>query len=294
MCVKNSKNPAAIILTNITLDIAIEGVELKVPKIGQPKKLVEMSLRNVKFFIKNQLLKKEQAVHNQKRKRSLVQLKSDLNLTELPVQIECFDNSNLYGSAPVAAMVCFKNGTPAKKEYRHYNIKTVTGIDDFASMEEVVFRRYKRLLDEDQNLPNLIVIDGGKGQLSAACKALKALNLDIPIIGIAKRLEEIFRAGDKTPLLLNKQSASLVLLQRLRNEAHRFAISFHRQKRSAASKQYSRLIDIEGIGEKTVQILYRHFQSFEKIKQAPEFKLNQLVGKARATKIRAYLDSLNG
>lgn len=287
------KNPAAIVLTNITLDIKIEGVEFKVPKIGQLKKLVELSLKNVNFFIKNRLLKKEQASHNLKRKRSLMQLKADLNLESLPAHIECFDNSNLQGTEPVAALVCFKNGSPAKKEYRHYNIKTVTGIDDFASMEEVVFRRYKRLLDEEKALPDLIIIDGGKGQLSAACKALKTLNLTIPIIGIAKRLEEIFRPNDKTPLLLNKQSASLVLIQRLRNEAHRFAITFHRQKRSRASKQSSRLIDIEGIGEKTVQLLYQHYQSFEKIKQAPKTKLNRLIGEARAAKVRAYLDRLD-
>ncbi len=296
LCILNLRqkftNLSDLIMTNIALENVLDEVEIKVPKIGNFKKLVDLSFKNIDFFIKNQLFKKEQAAQNQKRKRSLVQLKSDLNLKNLPMHIECFDNSNLQGTNPVASMVYFKNGKPTKKEYRHYNIKTVEGIDDFASMYEVVSRRYTRLIDEEKELPNLIVVDGGKGQLSSASKALQDLDLDIPIIGIAKRLEEIYRPNQQLPLLINKQSVSLALLQRIRNEAHRFAITFHRDKRSLDKKQHSRLTDLEGIGEKTLQTLYGKYKSFEKIKAAPIFELNKLIGEARAEKVRTYIKDL--
>ena len=199
----------------------------------------------------------------------LEQLQSDLQLTTLPEHIECFDNSNLGGSHPVASMVYFRKGKPAKKEYRKYNIKTVEGPNDFASMEEIVYRRYKRLLEENTSLPDLVVIDGGKGQLSSAVSALKKLEIygQLPIVGIAKRLEEIYFPFDEFPIHISKKSESLKLLQHIRNEAHRFAITFHRSKRSKGAIG-SALSEIEGIGEKTAEKLLKHFKSVKKLKAA--------------------------
>lgn len=216
--------------------------------------------------------------------RILNTIKKDLQLKELPIRIECFDNSNLQGSEPVAACVVFKNGKPIKKEYRHYNIKTVEGPNDFASMEEVVYRRYKRLLDENKSLPQLIVVDGGKGQLSSALEALDKLNLrgKISIIGIAKRLEEIYFPGDSVPIYINKNSETLKVIQNLRDEAHRFGITFHRNKRSKAFIN-SELTTINGVGEKTTQQLLKDFKSVKNIKEQKIESLVSSIGTAKAS-----------
>jgi excinuclease ABC subunit C len=206
----------------------------------------------------------------------------------MPVHIECFDNSNIQGTHPVAACVVFKNGKASKKDYRHFNVKTVVGPDDFASMLEIIFRRYKRLIDEKQSLPQLVIIDGGKGQLGAAVDALTDLQLfDLPVIGIAKRLEEIFFPGDPVPLYLDKNSESLKLIQQLRNEAHRFGITFHRQKRSAAFI-HSELEDIAGIGEVTIQRLLEHFKTVANVRNAGQSELEKIVGQARAKVVIEY------
>jgi len=231
-----------------------------IPKIGDKKKLVDFSLRNAIEF--KHL--KTKASPKEKINEAVSQLQKDLKLSESPTHIECFDNSNLQGTNPVSSMVCFRNGKPSKKDYRHFNIKTVKGPDDFASMREVVFRRYKRLINEGEDLPQLIVIDGGKGQWSSACDALKELGIygETSIVGIAKRLEEIYFPEDSIPLHINKKSISLRILQHLRDEAHRFAITFHRLKRSKASFN-TVLEDIPGIGKKTTDILLNHFKSVE-------------------------------
>lgn len=264
-------------------DLQLTGVEWIVPQRGDKKKLLELSERNAKFFGLEK--KKSSSVNKplEKTERILQQMKKDLRLSELPVHIECFDNSNIQGAFPVSACVVFKNAQPSKKDYRIFNIKTVEGPDDFASMEEVIFRRYKRMLEEEQSLPQLIVIDGGKGQLSAALESLEKLNLreKIAIIGIAKRLEEIYFPGDPVPLYLDKRSESLKVIQHLRNEAHRFGITAHRNRRSKALTQ-TRLKDIEGVGEQTIQILLRHFKSVKKISEASFEELEALVGKTRA------------
>jgi excinuclease ABC subunit C len=205
------------------------------------------------------------------------------------MHIECFDNSNLHGTNAVAAMVCFKNGIPSKSDYRHFNIKTVEGPNDFASMEEVVYRRYKRLLDENQSLPQLIIIDGGKGQLSAALKSIDDLGLrgKIAIIGIAKRLEELFYPGDSAPLYLDKKSETLKVIQQLRNEAHRFGITHHRDKRSKAALNSS-IETIPGIGEKTMQTLIKHFKSVKRLKLTTEIEISQVIGTSKAKKISEF------
>lgn len=262
-----------------------------VPKIGDKRKLVELSRRNALFYSMEKR-KKESIKHPEKTtERILGQIKKDFRLKEMPVHIECFDNSNIQGTNPVAACVVFKNAKPSKKDYRHFNIKTVEGPNDFASMEEVVYRRYKRLLDEQQSLPQLIVIDGGKGQLSSAMNALDKLNLrgQVAIVGIAKKLEEIFFPGDSLPLYIDKRSESLKVIQSLRNEAHRFGITHHRQKRSKAAIN-SVLLDIDGIGEKTQILLMKHFKTVSNIKKASKEELEQLVGKSKTAKI---LQSLN-
>ena len=269
-----------------------ENLRVTVPKIGDKKKLIDLSLRNAKYM---QLDKKKQKIKNTERtgnKRFLEQLQNDLHLLEKPRHIECFDNSNTQGTNAVAACVVFKNAKPSKKEYRHFNIKTVKGPDDFASMEEVVYRRYKRLVDEGGNLPQLIVIDGGKGQLSSSVKSLEKLGLrgKISIIGIAKRLEEIYFPGDSVPLYLDKRSESLRLIQRIRNEAHRFGITHHRKKRRKGNLGTS-LDKIKGIGPKTVKLLITHFGSVKKIKGSKKEELEKLVGKIKAKKITTYFNS---
>ncbi|WP_198912871.1 excinuclease ABC subunit UvrC [Tenacibaculum piscium] len=263
-----------------------EQIKVTVPKLGDKKRVVDLSERNAKYYRIEQL--KQLKIVNPERhiNRIMRQMQRDLRLQDEPRHIECFDNSNIQGTHPVAACVVFKDGKPSKKEYRHYNIKTVVGADDFASMEEVVFRRYKRLLAEKQPLPQLIIIDGGKGQLSSALKSLDALNLrgKIAIIGIAKRLEEIYYPNDSVPLYLDKKSESLKIIQFLRNEAHRFGITFHRNKRSKTAIK-SELEEIPGIGEQTIATLLRRFKSVKRVKEATLDALEETIGVSKAKKV---------
>lgn len=263
-----------------------ENIKVTIPKLGDKKRIVELSERNAKYFRQEQFKQIKIVDPDRHVKRIMAQMKADLRLPKEPRHIECFDNSNIQGTNPVAACVVFKDGKPSKKEYRHYNIKTVEGPDDFASMEEVVYRRYKRLLSEDEPLPQLIVIDGGKGQLSSALKSLDLLGLrgKIAIIGIAKRLEEIYYPGDKVPLYIDKKSETLKIIQHLRNEAHRFGITFHRNKRSKSAIQ-SELEQIPNIGKQTITTLLRKFKSAKRVKNASLEELKEVVGNSRAIQI---------
>ncbi|WP_299000943.1 excinuclease ABC subunit UvrC [uncultured Tenacibaculum sp.] len=264
-------------------------VKVTIPKLGDKKRIIELSERNAKFYRQEQFKQIKIVDPDRHVKRIMAQMQKDLRLGKEPRHIECFDNSNIQGTNPVAACVVFKDGKPSKKDYRHFNIKTVEGPDDFASMEEVVYRRYKRLLEEEQPLPQLIVIDGGKGQLSSALKSLDALDLrgKIAIIGIAKRLEEIYYPGDSVPLYLDKKSETLKIIQYLRNEAHRFGITFHRNKRSKSAIQ-SELEQIPDIGKQTITNLLRKFKSAKRVKSASLEELKEVVGNARAQKIYQY------
>lgn len=284
----NSIAPEVIVPMDVVL--SDPEIRLTIPQIGDKRKLLDLSEKNLQF---HQLQKRRtEASHTRKQtpaERILRTLQADLQMDVLPMHLECFDNSNLQGSNPTSSCVVFKNAKPSKKDYRHYHVKTVEGPNDFASMEEVVFRRYRRLLDEGTPLPQLIVIDGGKGQLSAAVKSLQKLEIldKVTIIGIAKRLEEIFFPGDSVPLYINKKSESLKLIQQARNEAHRFAITFHRQLRSKAMTQ-TELKGIPGVGEKTVQKLIQHFGSVAQVRAAEEEALREVVGAALAAKLRGY------
>ena len=266
-----------------------EDVKVTVPKLGDKKHILDLSIRNAKYYRMERFKQIKITDPDRHVTRIMAQMKSDLRLNEEPIHIECFDNSNIQGTHPVAACVVFKNGKPSKKEYRHFNIKTVEGPDDFASMEEVVYRRYKRLLDEDQPLPQLIIIDGGKGQLSSSLKSLDALNLrgKIAIIGIAKKLEELFYPNDPIPLYLDKKSETLRIIQQLRNEAHRFGIEHHRNKRSKTALN-TELETIPGIGEKTVVDLLKHFKSVKRIRLATFEDLVNVIGASKAHKIINY------
>jgi len=270
-------------------EFEIPDVRFTVPKKGDKKSLLELSERNVKYYQLERNKRKELVDPHRNTRRLLKKMQSDLNLPELPVHIECFDNSNTSGKDPVAAMVVFRNGKPSKKEYRLFNIKTVDKPDDYASMEEVVYRRYKRLLSEEQPLPQLIVIDGGKGQLSSGAKALEQLELlsKIRMIGIAKRLEEIYRVGDSIPLYLNKKSETLKVIQHLRDEAHRFGITHHRKRREKASLM-SELSGIKGIGEKTAEILLKHFKSVKRLKEADLTELEEVAGPSKARILKEF------
>lgn len=261
-------------------------IRVHVPKLGDKRKLVELSERNARFFRQDRFKQIKLTDPDRHTNRIMAQLQKDLRLSREPRHIECFDNSNIQGSNPVAACVVFRDGKPARKEYRHFHIKTVAGPDDFASMEEVVHRRYRRLLDEGADLPQLIIIDGGKGQLSAAVRSLDLLGLRgrIAIIGIAKRLEEIYFPEDPVPLYLDKKSESLKVIQQARNEAHRFGISFHRNRRSKAAIS-TELETIEGVGEKTARELLRNFKSVKRIREASLEDLTKTVGTVRARKI---------
>jgi excinuclease ABC subunit C len=269
------------ILSNVPISILEDGAENVIPKIGDKKKLISLSIKNALE------LKKEREILREGKKSKYLEvlsiLQKDLQLTSLPLVIECFDNSNFQGTTPVASLVRFQNGKADKKNYRHFNIKTVTGSNDFASMKEIVGRRYKRILEEAGPLPDLIMVDGGKGQLSSACEALKELELygKIPIVGIAKRLEEIYYPEDPIPLHINKKSPGLLLLQQVRDEAHRFAITFHRQKRSKATIR-TEIEDLKGIGKNTADKLLKHFKSVKKIKAASFEELENVVGKKKA------------
>ena len=274
-----------------SLDLG-DKIKVSVPQLGDKKHLVELSERNAKYFRMERFKQMQIVDPDRHTNRLMTQMKADLRLSEEPRHIECFDNSNLQGSNPVAACVVFRNGKPYKKDYRHYNIKTVEGPDDFASMEEVVYRRYKRLVEEGQSLPQLIIIDGGKGQLSSALKSLDLLGLrgKIAIVGIAKRLEEIYFPEDPIPLYLDKKSESLKVIQFLRNEAHRFGITFHRNKRSKGAIK-SGLDAIPGVGPKTKETLLKKFKSFKRIKAATENDLIFVLGENKGKQLYQHLHS---
>jgi len=281
------KSNSKEILSNVKLNFTPIDTINTIPQKADKKKLVELSLKNALHYKKDQVRKNSKI--EESRNEILLNLKDDLRLKTIPYQIDCFDNSNIQGGSPVASMVCFINAKPYKKNYRKFKIRTVTGPDDFASMKEIIFRRYKRVLNEKLALPDLIVVDGGKGQISAACKSLEKLKLygKIPIIGIAKKLEEIYFPKDPIPLHINKSSSSLKLLQQLRNEAHRFAVTFHRQSRQTKSLASS-LYEINGIGTKTIDKLLKRFKSPKKIFDAPEDELTKLIGKDKATLIKLF------
>ena len=285
------KSNAREIFVSHEVDLEIPEVKLHVPQRGDKKHLVDLSLKNARYYrlekIKNmQIVDPERHV-----KRLMGQMQKDLRLSAEPRHIECFDNSNIQGTNPVAACVVFRDGKPSKKEYRHFNIKTVEGPDDYASMEEVVHRRYSRLLNEGEELPQLIVIDGGKGQLNAALQALEKLGLrgEIAILGIAKRLEELYFPDDPYPLYLDKRSETLKIIQRLRDEAHRFGITHHRNRRSKSTFK-SELEAIPGIGKTTAKNLLRTFKSVKKVKNASIDELKECVGESKAESIREFFD----
>lgn len=268
------------IITNIEAEPETANLlNISTPKIGDLRKLVELSIKNVLTYKKEKMQREAEKRESGTERRVLQTMRLELNLPRTPKHIECFDNSNFQGTNAVSSMVCFKDGRAAKKEYRHFNVKTVEGANDFATMYEVVFRRYKRLKEEDLPMPDLVIVDGGKGQLSSAMQALKDLDLygKMPLVGIAKRLEELYYPEDELPIHLNKKSEALLLIQRIRDEAHRFGITFHRDKRSKNSLT-SKLEEIEGIGEKTYQKLLSHFKSMAKMLEADEQELIDLVG----------------
>lgn len=274
-----------VILSSVPVTVPEGKIENVIPKIGDKRKLISLSLKNAMELKKERELLREGK--KAKQNETLRLLQQDMKLPSLPVVIECFDNSNMQGTVPVASMVRFVDGKPDKKGYRHFNIKTVEGPNDFASMKEIVGRRYKRIIEEGSELPNLILVDGGKGQLSSACEALKELELygRVPIAGIAKRLEEIYYPEDPFPLLMSKKSPGLQLLQFIRDEAHRFAITFHRQKRSK-NQIHTELEDIAGVGKKTAEKLLKHFKSLKKIKAASLEELTEVVGPKIAEDIK--------
>jgi excinuclease ABC subunit C len=281
-----------LIYTPFAIDLPLEGVSYHVPQRGDKLRLVEMSERNARFFMRDRQKQLEQTHPEAATERLLETAKEDLRLSELPTHIECFDNSNIQGTNPASACVVFKNGKPAKSDYRKFNIRTVDGPDDFASMTEVVHRRYSRLLKENEPLPQLIVIDGGKGQLSHALEALESIGLrgKIAIIGIAKRLEEIYYPGDQHPLYLDKRSSTLKLIQHLRNEAHRFSLEHHRKRRSKAALR-SELDDIKGVGPKTRQELLAHFKTVKAISEASLEELNKVVNLKVAQSVCGHFNS---
>lgn len=285
---KVTSNANEIILP-FKINVNIPGAKYIVPKRGDKRKLLELSERNVKYYRLEKGKRLEKNISRSRTIRKLENIRKDLNLKELPVHIECFDNSNLHGAHPVAACVVFRDAKPSARDYRHYNIKSVKGPNDFASMEEVIFRRYKKLLDEQKSLPQLVIIDGGKGQLSSSLKSFEKLNLrgKIAIIGIAKKLEEIYFPGDSVPVYLDKGSETLKTIQYIRNEAHRFGISFHRQKRSK-SFTTSELNNLKGIGPQTTRTLLSHFKSIKEVKKTQLADLERVVGKSKAEIIYRY------
>jgi excinuclease ABC subunit C len=277
------------VISNVLPELDFPGCEFLVPQRGDKKKLLDLSQKNALQFCKDKQKQLEATDPENHVKRIMQQMQKDLRLTEEPRHIECFDNSNFQGDFAVSAMTVFKDGKPSKKDYRHFNVKTVVGPDDFATMEEVIFRRYKRVLEENESLPQLIVIDGGKGQLSAACKSLEQLNLlgKVGIIGIAKRLEEIYYPGDSIPMYLDKRSESLKIIQQIRDEAHRFGITHHRNRRDKGTLK-TELSSIKGISEKTSEKLLTEFKSVKRIKELSLEELTQSIGAAKAKLIFEY------
>lgn len=285
------ENFAPLILMNVDLpaEEIPEGIQVIVPKSGEKWRLVELGLKNCNVLLEEKIFRKDSGKKIPNRE-GMQQLMDRLHLNHLPVHIECFDNSNLQGSHPVASLVVFKNGKPSKKDYRHFHIKTVEGPDDFASMEEIVFRRYRRMQDESLALPNVVMVDGGKGQLSSAAKSLEKLGLmrQVCLISIAKKLEEIYVPGDPVPLHIDKRSPALKMIQEIRNEAHRFAITFHRNLRSKDLKQTD-LLKVPGIGEATARTLLKEFRSLKKIKLAPVGDLQKAIGRKKAEALIAAI-----
>ena len=282
--------PATEIIIPFEIDFPFENIVITVPQAGDKKRLLELAVKNALYMRQERVKQNMTAEERKPSFRIMKTLKDDLKLKELPRNIECFDNSNIQGTNPVSACVVFKDAKPSKKDYRHFNIKTVEGPDDFASMHEVITRRYKRMMEEEQELPQLIIVDGGKGQLSSAVDALKQLNLygQIPIVGIAKRLEEIYFPEDTLPLYINKKSESLKLIQKMRDEAHRFGITHHRLRRSNNSLN-SELMGIKGIGEKTFELLITKYRSIKKLKEVPEEELIAIIGKSKTKLLQEQL-----
>jgi len=285
----NSHSKEIIVPFHIDLDESSSPIKFTVPKLGEKKKLLDLSQKNVQFFKKERIDQYEKLNPEIRTDRLLTQMMKDLRMNQLPRHIECFDNSNFQGKYPVSAIVVFKDGKPSKKDYRHFNVKTVVGPDDFATMEEAVHRRYRRMLDEGTELPQLIIIDGGKGQLSSAMKSLKLLGIDkqVTVIGIAKRLEELYYPGDQYPLYLDKRSETLKVIQQLRDEAHRFGITFHRKKRDQGTL-VTELDLIDGIGKTTSGKLLKYFKSVKKIREATEEELREVVNTKQAKAILEY------
>jgi len=279
------------IIVPFAISLNDENLKLIVPKLGEKKKLLELSEKNVLFFRREKLNQYEKLNPDLRADRILTQMKNDLRLTQLPKHIECFDNSNFQGKYPVSAIVVFKDAKPSKKDYRHFNVKTVEGPNDFATMEEAVYRRYRRMLDEQEPLPQLIIIDGGKGQLSSALISLKKLGIDkrVTVIGIAKRLEELYYPGDSTPLYLDKKSETLKIIQQLRDEAHRFGITFHRKKRDQGTLK-TELEQIAGIGKSTADKLLVKFKSVKRIKEAKKEELAMLLNKKQMQALAEYFN----
>ncbi|WP_295654348.1 excinuclease ABC subunit UvrC [uncultured Mucilaginibacter sp.] len=282
-----SRSKEIIVPFDIELDD--ENIKFTVPKMGEKKKLLDLSQKNVVFFKRDRMDQYEKLNPEVRSERLLTQMMKDLRMNQLPHHIECFDNSNFQGKYPVSAIVVFRDGKPSKKEYRHFNVKTVEGPNDFATMEEAVFRRYKRMLDEGNTMPQLIIIDGGKGQLSSAIKSLKLLGIEkeVTIIGIAKRLEELYYPGDQYPMYLDKKSETLKVIQNLRDEAHRFGITFHRKKRDKGTLA-TELELIDGIGKTSAEKLLKYFKSVKKIKEATAEELEEVVNKKQAMAITGY------
>ena len=287
----SSDSPEIIVPFNP--DIKSDKIRYTIPKIGEKLKLLELAERNAIYYKLEQKKKLLEHKPESRTEKNLEKVKNDLHMPFAPVHIECFDNSNIMGTNPVAACVVFRHGKPSKKDYRHFNIKTVTGPDDFSSMEEVVFRRYRRMMNENQPVPQLVIIDGGKGQLSSAMKSIEKLELKdrITVIGIAKKLEEIYFPGDSVPIYIDKNSYSLKLIQQIRDEAHRFGINFHRDKRSSGMTK-SELDSINGIGPKTKELLLKNFDSPDQIRNTPEIELEKLVGKSKASILGKFFKNL--
>jgi excinuclease ABC subunit C len=290
---ENYGSKSTEVIVPFDIDIEDKKITFTVPKSGEKRKLLELSIKNALYYRKEKLSQYEQLNPELKTERILKQIKKDLRLTTLPHRIECFDNSNIQGTHPVSACVVFKDAKPSKKDYRHFNVKTVEGPNDFDTMREVVFRRYKRMLEENEPLPDLIVIDGGKGQLSSAVESIQALGLygKIPVLGIAKRLEELYFPGDELPLYIDKKSETLKIIQQIRDEAHRFGITHHRNRRSKSALQ-SELINIPGVGEATMKKLLLNLKSVKNIKEADINTLNLIVGNSKAQIIKKYFDGL--
>lgn len=288
---------ATEVIAPMSIDLPVESMTLTIPKLGDKKSLLEMSIKNAAIF-RDELKRKSSLMleteTEEKNLQTLKELQTALHLPSLPKHIECFDNSNFQGSFPVAAMVCFRNGVSSNKEYRHFKIRTVEGIDDFASMTEIVYRRYKRMIDEQRPLPQLVIIDGGKGQLGAALKSIHKLELEgkMTVVGLAKKEESIFFPGDKTPLQLPYDSPAHLLLRRIRDEVHRFGITFHRQLRSKGTIK-NELEEIPGIGEKTATDLLQEFKSVKKIKTLTEREMTKIIGASKAAVVWRYFNEEN-